>query len=722
MDNYKENYNRYQNTIDFLIYLCRDVGYGIENYIPQELLNNETFYKGIAEYKPSLFEYLRTNWLSEPNNFKKLININPYVYHYCSYISNDLWNNSEIRNEFERITNDYNIMIEKVKNYGYCLEDASYEFRMKNNYEMVLEAVKNDYRFFEEYAPIELQALFTSNKEDILKSFIDYNSDLDQAKSYAVILNNLSDEFKNDSEVIETALNKCGLALKYLLEDNKKNEEYVKIAILQNGLALRYASEELKNNAEIVRIAVSQNGLALRYASEELKNNPEIVKIAVNQDGQALRFASEKLKNNKEIAQLAVEKNSLAIKSVGKELRNNYQINIPIEGFNFYPKTFFGLKNNKIKDLSQLIEFQKDEKFNKMTKSSQKEILIRLEKYKNEMENEEEYKDVTDDINDEISDESLLKENIRLIAKELVKDEGNVTRKYYDLPDNLREDGEVIKEAIKHDLSEIFRNIPKDRDDYYDIVLESVKSVPYLMNDIPEDMKKTIGNDYDTMMTMVKKAGYALGYASEELKNNREIVIEAVKNDEAAISYASKELKNDPEIVLMAVRHNGNALKYIPDHFLKNKEIVIEAAKNGLNFENDSFAFSHIGQIKYKLKELGYLDDPDFKLEMAKNEYNNPRIFIDDPLIIAEAEKLYHKNRIETGKEEDKNVFATEEERIDYIHRKYKEIIKKKIAIDDRRYKEEYLLQLQQENTELKAKLEEIEEMLDNFKKTDKQK
>ena len=43
----------------------------------------------------------------------------------------------------------------------------------------------------------------------------------------------------------------------------------------------------------------------------------------------------------------------------------------------------------------------------------------------------------------------------------------------------------------------------------------------------------------------VKSDGHALQYASEELKNDKEVVMEAVKSDWVALEYAPKELKKD---------------------------------------------------------------------------------------------------------------------------------------------------------------------------------
>ena len=57
--------------------------------------------------------------------------------------------------------------------------------------------------------------------------------------------------------------------------------------------ALYYVSEDLRNDRELVIAAVEQNGDALEYASEDLRNGRELVMKAVEQYGDALRYASE---------------------------------------------------------------------------------------------------------------------------------------------------------------------------------------------------------------------------------------------------------------------------------------------------------------------------------------------------------------------------------------------------------------------------------------------
>ncbi len=49
----------------------------------------------------------------------------------------------------------------------------------------------------------------------------------------------------------------------------------------------------------------------------------------------------------------------------------------------------------------------------------------------------------------------------------------------------------------------------------------------------------------------------SLEYASEELRNDREIVLEAIKNSGYAILYASEELQKDRNFIMKAVKECG---------------------------------------------------------------------------------------------------------------------------------------------------------------------
>ena len=54
-------------------------------------------------------------------------------------------------------------------------------------------------------------------------------------------------------------------------------------------------------------------------------------------------------------------------------------------------------------------------------------------------------------------------------------------------------------------------------------------------------------------MAAAAKSGWALKYASEELKNDKEVVLAAVAQYGYALEYASNDMKNDKEVVMAAV-------------------------------------------------------------------------------------------------------------------------------------------------------------------------
>jgi hypothetical protein len=69
------------------------------------------------------------------------------------------------------------------------------------------------------------------------------------------------------------------------------------------------------------------------------------------------------------------------------------------------------------------------------------------------------------------------------------------------------------------------------------------------------------------VLEAVKKNGRLIKYASEELKNDKEVVLEALTRDGCSLFYVSKELQNNREVVLEAVKQDGRSL------FFASKEL-----------------------------------------------------------------------------------------------------------------------------------------------------
>jgi hypothetical protein len=67
----------------------------------------------------------------------------------------------------------------------------------------------------------------------------------------------------------------------------------------------------------------------------------------------------------------------------------------------------------------------------------------------------------------------------------------------------------------------------------------------------------------------------ALGDASAELKNAKELVLAAVAQNGYALLYTSVELKNDKEVVLAAVAQHGRALRHASVELKNDKEVIL---------------------------------------------------------------------------------------------------------------------------------------------------
>ena len=86
-------------------------------------------------------------------------------------------------------------------------------------------------------------------------------------------------------------------------------------------------------------------------------------------------------------------------------------------------------------------------------------------------------------------------------------------------------------------------------------------------------------NDPNIVLAAVKQNGQALMYASYDLKKNPEIVKAAIEQDCDAFKSASPRLQNNPDLVLMSVEKNGLLLWYAAENLQNDPNIVLAAVK-----------------------------------------------------------------------------------------------------------------------------------------------
>lgn len=87
-------------------------------------------------------------------------------------------------------------------------------------------------------------------------------------------------------------------------------------------------------------------------------------------------------------------------------------------------------------------------------------------------------------------------------------------------------------------------------------------------------------NNLEFMINAVKDdATWVLAYASTDLKENKDLIKEAVKRDGQILYYASEDIRDNKEIVLIAVEQKWLILKYVSYRLRSDKDVILTALK-----------------------------------------------------------------------------------------------------------------------------------------------
>jgi hypothetical protein len=141
------------------------------------------------------------------------------------------------------------------------------------------------------------------------------------------------DNFKNDREIVKEALIKDGNLLEHASDTLKDDLDFVKIALnnayfisWDDKSVLASASERLRNDRELVKIAITKNGGYLKHASILLRKDYELCKLAIKNDYHSFQFTSESLKNDLDFVIEALNINSNIAQYLSEEIKNNSTI------------------------------------------------------------------------------------------------------------------------------------------------------------------------------------------------------------------------------------------------------------------------------------------------------------------------------------------------------------------------------------------------------------
>lgn len=89
-----------------------------------------------------------------------------------------------------------------------------------------------------------------------------------------------------------------------------------------------------------------------------------------------------------------------------------------------------------------------------------------------------------------------------------------------------------------------------------------------------------LSDDEEVVRCAVSECGLAVEFASERLKDNLVISILATKQNGLALAFLSENMCDTYEVVMTAVSQNGKALAYASKKLKDNEDIVLEAIRN----------------------------------------------------------------------------------------------------------------------------------------------
>ena len=172
-------------------------------------------------------------------------------------------------------------------------------------------------------------------------------------------------------------------------------------------------------------------------------------------------------------------------------------------------------------------------------------------------------------LDDLINQINQINDNLKIFLEE---------SKYYSLINskneiyNSYEDTEYFNNFIDNNETIKIIKLSNDLNSIYDLIKQQ-KSYDYINNELHN-------NEIKYYKIISKYDCYALEYASENLKNNYDIVMVAVTDHGGSLIYASEDLQNNYDIVMAAVTIYGKSLEYASNNLQNNYDIVMAAVTN----------------------------------------------------------------------------------------------------------------------------------------------
>ena len=511
-------------------------------------------------YDPNMeIKFIKNNSLDEKDFILKYFNYldnnvddDDYDFYHDSMLDYDSYEISRLRkNKFFILEFIQRAYFEKVMVYDvYKIGDILYTDILDD---FVFESFKNDNRYL--YYNIYFNNHKNRKYKDLLKEDIPYL--MGEFKYGGSVLCILDDKYKNNKEIVLTAVKERGYALKYASEKLRNDIDIVCEAINRDNNAFFFAGDKIKSNRnnilKIVNRINNLNVVFLKYCNDEIRDDEEIVLRLATINCEEFEYASERIKNDRNFILELIEKNPNIIRVLNAKFKNDKEIVL---------KSIFDDNGSNLKLIKYIgDDLKKDKEFLKQIVDINGSALL--------------YDGL-----------EILRDDKKTALKAIEFDPG-VTQC---ISDRLKDDEEVMflastygyclehaSERLKNDeefVMKIFDYLYEEKCNWNEENYDSFHSVYTLMY-IGEKLK----SNSKFMLSLVEKYGNwlpILEYIDKNINNYKQIAKEALKKDYRSIEFLKDDLKNDIDFILEVFKireiHYSmylNLKAYLPEHIFK---------------------------------------------------------------------------------------------------------------------------------------------------------
>ncbi|KAL3927823.1 MAG: hypothetical protein SGBAC_012916 [Bacillariaceae sp.] len=408
---------------------------------------------------------------------------------------------------------------------------------------------------------------------------------LEIVKHYPQVIEFISNELKEDRDILRGVLNRIKLPAHFLLHfnENLRSDADTMLEVLshpKNGLSsMAYCSGVLRNDKSFFLLAVAggnhqEEGQVLRFASQRLKADFEVVLQCVRQSGMNLKHASYDLRRDQEIVAEASKQNPASFR--------------------------YCLPGIVKQTLLEQTEF---------AKNIIPHVPLSVAKHCLEL-----YE----------CDEELVLMALR-----------NPCVEWCMIPDHFRKQLDFVAKAVHFSDGNIWEELPMETKCNFQVALALMKC-PGTSEDLAMAafaVCSELFSNREAMMCFIVNHGESdllsmvLESSPRSIRSDKALMVEAVKKDVTIWEHLPDELKVDRDISLAAVAGSPNALFFVGDSYqMDNPDLVVLTIET--HTQNLQFVYHNVCKELWSYRDVarawlnsgGYWLDDDFPEDFAEDE------------------------------------------------------------------------------------------------------